>query len=256
MAQEIQTRKDLLSAQSMSVVKGNALIQKTHYSLSLIEQKAILYIISKIKPNDHSDTEYIFNIRDFCKACNFYGKSGFYYQYVREVMENLGSHKLSIEVEEGKTLITHWFSGALIDRNVGEVRLHIDPYIRPYLFELNKFYTNYKLEYVLPMKSKYGIRLYEFLRSYQSKGFQQKWTLEEIREHIDCDKYPNFKDFRVNVLEPALEDINTYTDIKVKYEAMKTGRKITHLQFLILTEWDHDRTRYNARREELGYYKK
>ena len=255
MAQEIQNKRDVLSAQSMSVVKGNALIQKTHYSLSLIEQKAILYIISKIKPNDSGDTEYIFNIRDFCKACNFYDKSGFYYQYVRNVMEDLGNHKLTIEVDENQTLITHWFSGALIDRNAGEVRLHIDPYIRPYLFELNRFYTNYKLEYVLPMKSKYGIRLYEFLRSYQSKGYKLRWPLEEIRLRIDCEKYPNFKDFRVNVLEPALEDINTYTDIKVQYEAVKTGRKITHLEFMILTEYDRDLQRYHARREELGYRK-
>lgn len=253
MPQEIQTKKDMLSAQSMSVVKGNALIQKTHYSLSLMEQKAILFIISKIKPSDSAETEYIFNIRDFCKACNFYGKSGFYYQYVREVMENLGNHKLTIELEEGKTLITHWFSGAMIDRNAGEVRLHIDSYIRPYLFELHSFYTNYKLEYILPMKSKYGIRLYEFLRSYKSKGYRLRFSLEEIRLRIDCDKYPNFKDFRVNVLEPAIEDINTYTDIKVKYEAIKTGRKITDIEFIILDENDADMQRYYARREELGY---
>lgn len=253
MAQEIQTKRDILSAQSMSVVKGNALIQKTHYSLSLMEQKAILFIISKIKPSDSSDTEYIFNIRDFCKACNFYGKSGFYYQYVREVMENLGNHKLTIELEEGKTLITHWFSGAIIDRNAGEVRLHIDSYIRPYLFELHSFYTNYKLEYILPMKSKYGIRLYEFLRSYKSKGYRLRFSLEEIRLRIDCNKYPNFKDFRVNVLEPAMEDINTYTDIKVKYEAIKTGRKITDIEFIIIGENDTDMQRYYARREELGY---
>lgn len=252
MAQEIQTKRDVLSAQGMSVVKGNALIQKTHYSLSLMEQKAILYIISKIKPNDSADTEYIFNIRDFCKACNFYEKSGFYYNYVRELMDNLGNHKLTLELEEGKTLITHWFSGALIDRNAGEVRLHIDSYIKPYLFELHTFYTNYKLEYVLPMKSKYGIRLYEFLRSYKSKGFRQRWSVEEIRLRIDCDKYPNFKDFRVNVLEPAIEDINTFTDIQVKYSAVKTGRKITDIEFIILGGNDADLERYYARRKELG----
>ena len=80
-----------------------------------------------------------------------------------------------------------------------------------------------------------------------------RFSLEEIRLRIDCDKYPNFKDFRVNVLEPAMEDINTYTDIKVKYEAIKTGRKITDIEFIILGENDADMQRYYARREELGY---
>lgn len=253
MANEIITKRDALSAQGMFVVKGNDLIQKSRYSLSLMEQKAILFVISKIKPHDEPQTEYIFNIKDFCKACNLYENTGFYYQYVREIMEHLGEHLLKVQLPDGKEMLSHWFSGAILDREAGEVRLHFDPYLKPYLFELKAFYTQYSLEYVLPMKSKYGIRLYEFLRSVQTKDYKQMFTVEEIKQRIDCEKYDKFKDFRVNVLEPALEDINTYTDLEVRCTPHKTGRKYTHLEFVILTHHDNEQERFYKRRQELGW---
>ena len=45
-----------------------------------------------------------------------------------------------------------------------------------------------------------------------------------LRNKID--KNLSFKDFRVNMLEPAILDINKYTDILVDVEYLKRGRKI------------------------------
>ena len=250
----IQTKNEVLSAQSMYVVKGNALIQKSRYSLSLTEQKAILFMISKIKPTDKPFTEYTFAIKDFCRACNFDEGGGFYIRYVRECINTLAKNVIVIDLGDKKTLTTHWFSSAIIDGESNTVQVVFDKNITPYLYELHSFYTQYSLEYVLPMKSKYGIRLYEYLRSIQSKGWKQKISLEELRERVDCDKYPNYKDFRRNVLEPAIEDINAFTDLDVSFEALKTGRKITHIEFIIRTYVDKDYTmdRFYNRRKVLG----
>lgn len=251
---ELSTKRDVLSAQSMYVVKGNALIQKSRYSLSLMEQKAILFLISKIKPMDEAENSYTFSIKDFCRACNFHEDSGFYVGYVRQIMEELGQKTITVDLGEGKTLISHWFSSAIIDENTNSFEVSFDKHLSPYLFELRNFYTQYCLEYVLPMKSKYSIRLYEFLKSIKSKGYRQRFTVEELRKRVDCDKYPAYKEFRRNVLDPALEDINKYTDLKVRYDPIKAGRKITHIEFTILFDTDpaEKMERYNNRRKELG----
>ena len=251
---ELSTKRDVLSAQSMYVVKGNALIQKSRYSLSLMEQKAILFLISKIKPMDEAEHSYTFSIKDFCLACNFHQDSGFYVGYVRQVMEELGKKTITIDLGEGKTLISHWFSSTIIDANTNTFEVLFDKHLTPYLFQLKSFYTQYSLEYVLPMKSKYSIRLYEFLRSVKSKNYRQRFTVEELRERVDCDKYPAYKEFRRNVLDPAVEDINKYTDLDVRYEPIKSGRKITHIEFIIMLPFDKDNTmeRYYNRRRELG----
>ena len=44
-------------------------------------------------------------------------------------------------------------------------------------------------------------------------------------------KYKSIKDFKKYVLEPAIRDINTYSDLKASYTQRKTGRRVTHLIF-------------------------
>ena len=62
---EISTKREYL------VVKGNELIQKNRFELSLVEQKTIAFICSLIKPITPKDNnityqlEYDFNIREF-----------------------------------------------------------------------------------------------------------------------------------------------------------------------------------------------
>lgn len=251
----IDTKKrDTLAAQSMYVVKSNELIQRSRYSLSLMEQKAVLFLISKIKPNDEPNTEYLFDVKDFCRACNFYEDSGFYAKYVKDIMLSLADNKIVVDIDKGKTLITHWFSSAIIDNEANNIRIRFDYTITPYLFQLRSFYTQYSLEYVLPMKSKYGVRLYEFLRSVKTLNYIQTYSIEELRLRLDCDKYPNFKDFRKYVLEPAISDINAYSDIEVNYECVKTGRKYTAITFTIknCSGDEKNMERFINRRKVLG----
>lgn len=248
---ELINKSDVLKAQSMYVVKGNDLIQKSRYSLTLMEQKAILYLISKIKPTDSDDTVYVFNIKDFIKACNFYTKGGFHYHYIKDLLIELAKRVITIETPKGD-IITHWFNDAIMSKESGELTITFSNLVRPYLFELKSFYTQYSLEFVLPMRSKYGIRLYELLVSVHSKGYRQTFELEELKKRIDCDKYEYFKDFRVYVLEPAIEDINTYTDLNVSYTLHKTGRKYTHIEFVAVKYFDAEGERQINRRKVLG----
>lgn len=51
-------------------------------------------------------------------------------------------------------------------------------------------------------------------------------------------KYADFKNFRVRVLNPAVDAINRTTDLTVRYETVTTGRKVTHLIFNYIVEGD------------------
>ncbi|HDI9907500.1 TPA: replication initiation protein, partial [Escherichia coli] len=51
-------------------------------------------------------------------------------------------------------------------------------------------------------------------------------------------KYADFKNFRVRVLDPAVDAINRTTDLTVRYETVTTGRKVTHLVFNYIVEGD------------------
>lgn len=250
---DMLNERDVLNEIEMTVAKGNQLIQRSRFSLSLLEQKALLFLISKIKPYDEPRTAYEFNMRDFCKVCNIDIKSsGTYYEYVKQMMLKIRSSELVLEYPNGDTLITGWFLKARLKRN-GIFEVVFDEELTPYLFNLQNLYTSYSLSYVLAMKSKYGIRLYELLKSYKNIRYRQRYTLDELRDRLGCENYTEYSDFRKYVLQPAMKDINEVSDLQVEFVALKTGRKVSHIEFTIsyMDGWEN-RNRMNERMERLG----
>lgn len=87
------------------------------------------------------------------------------------------------------------------------------------------------------MQSQYSIRLYELLKSYENMNGQ-------IFEVIDLRKLLNLSDevladwfdFKRFVIERAIKEINKFTDIMVKYEPIKKGRKIFEVKFYVYTK--------------------
>ena len=48
---------------------------------------------------------------------------------------------------------------------------------------------------------------------------------------LDALNYENLANFKKKVINPALKDINTYSDLEVSAEFVKTGRSFTHVIF-------------------------
>ena len=107
----------------------------------------------------------------------------------------------------------------------------LDEDMKPYLLMLSKNYTMYPLHNIIKMKTKYGIMLYELLKSAYFKGSVIEFEVQELKESLDCVSYENFSNFRKKVILPAIEDINTYTELKVDVDFKKTGRSFSHVIF-------------------------
>lgn len=220
-------------AKEYYVAMGNDLIQKTQWNLTTLESKLMLYMVSKIKPDDAPFTEYPFTVNEFIKFCGM-NSSGRTYVYVKEALVELKSNPLVIHISEKRELITSWFNDADIDKETGEIKITFSPKLVPYLFRLQQKYTQFLLEYVAGMKSTYSIKLYAYLHSVKYKGKIVEIGLEELKKEIECDKYPTYKDFRRYVLDAAVEEINEKTDLIVKYEPIKCKAKVVGIQFSIL----------------------
>lgn len=217
------------------VAKSNELIQRSQYTLSLKENKLLLYLISKIKPDDMGDELYHFSVRDFCRACNIDQESGFNHNDVKRALSSIASKSLWISTANGTDVLIRWLNIVRYDRKSGmfEVSFHED--IIPYLYELRATYTQYALENILPMSCKYGIRLYELLKSYEYIKRPIEFSIDELRKRLDATrKYERYADFRRNVLEPAVDDVNHYTDIYVSYQPIEGPRaEVEQMEFSI-----------------------
>ena len=221
------------------VVKHNAIIQKNKYqvaknagnSLSLLEQKVLLYVISRIKPDDTELKEQIFDIAEFCRVCGIQ-PGGENYPYLKEVIAKLKGRVMWLVAEDSETTVS-WIDKATIYKKSGKVKIRLDEDLKPYLLMLSKNYTAFPLHNIIKMKTKYGIMLYELLKSVANLGKYIEFSVDEIKEHLDCSNYDNFANFKKRVLLPALVDVNTYTELRVEVDYKKTGRSNTHLLFTI-----------------------
>lgn len=219
------------------VRKANELIQKARFSLSLQQQKIILYLISKIKPTDTDFHEYVFEIKAFCEACGIDSDGGTIYSEIKEAIKNIADKSLWIKMPDGRETLLRWIAKASIEPRTGTLTIRLDNDMKPYLLQLNKNYTTYDLVYTLSYKSKYSVRLYELIKSIhydEQKAFSYVYSVEELKKLLGAETYKSYSHFKQFALEPAINEINKVSDKTVGYEiAEKEGKRITHLSIHI-----------------------
>jgi plasmid replication initiation protein len=231
--------KKLRELRDYKVVKSNDLIQKSRYHLSLQEQKVILYLISKIRPNQDEFESYNFKIVEFCKVCGIETDSGKNYKNVKDTIKTLADRSIWMTMENGKETLLRIIEKAYIDPESGVIEIRIDNDMKPYLLHLKERFTQYELLYTLAMRSQYSVHLYELFKSY---AFQhnKKFDIEALKKKLMAEKYKNFPDFQRNVLNIAVREINDVSDIFVEYQIIREGHKYTQIEFSIKLKEDLD----------------
>lgn len=235
----LQKGLDLFNNRHYLVVQRNDLIQQNRYqlsknsgnSLSLLEHKVLLYIISKIKPDDTELKEQVFNIKDFCEVVGI-GTKGDNYKDLKSAITKLKSRVMWLYTEDAEITVS-WIDKAYIYKKSGQVKIRLDEDLKPYLISLRDNYTQFPLSAVLQMRSKYGIALYQLLKSYLFKSKVISFNIEDLKEILDCSSYNNFTNFKKKVLEPALNDINTCSELNVSVSYEKENRTYKRAVFYV-----------------------
>jgi len=230
---------ELQEKREYKIVKRNDLIQNARYNLSAQEQKIILYLISKIKPEDTEFKLYEFQIKDFCEVCGIDTRNGGNYILLKDTIKKLSDKSMWVKLDNGKETLLRWIEKPYIDENSGMIEIKLDKDMKPYLLKLKEKFTKYSLYFTLAMKSRYSIRLYELLKSYQYKN-ECEFEIEQLKKMLFAETYNSFKDFRVKVLDIAMREINDYGDISVTYELERQGRKFHKIKFKMALKYDID----------------
>jgi len=159
------------------------------------------------------------------------------YRVVRQTVLNLG--KKPLEFQEGtKRYYWNWFSGFSYDESNGEFEFKITPEIQPYLLRLEGNFTPYRLGDVYQFKAASTWKMYELLKRWLTSG-SWRVSLDELRLLLGVGgKYPKWSELQRRLIEPALEEINTTSDIRVKYLQIKRGRKVAGIEFQIFLKPD------------------
>ncbi len=239
-----ETKDNYVMLRDRQVVKANDLIQKSRFSLSLLQQKIVLYLISQINTYDEDFKEYEFDIRTFCKVCDIECDSGRNYANLKEQIQQIRDKSLWVRLPDGRETLLSWIEKASIvfretdDKYIptGRLKIRLDNDMKPYLLRLKENFTKYELIYTLHFKSKYSIRLYELVKSihyHDLQPYERTYTLDELKRLLDAEKYDTYQHFRERVLDTAIEEINQYSDKNVSYQGIREGRKIGKIKLRV-----------------------
>lgn len=270
------TIEEIRQDRQWQVAKSNQFIQKTRFNMDLMQQKIILHIISKIKPQDTELQQvYSFNYFDFCRLCGKpQPKGGKDFAEFKESLLELRrmASELSYIDNKGHERYTSigWVTWYDFDTKSGEVQVSLDRNLAPFLLELKGLYTTYPLLFILPMKSKYSVRLYELLKSYSNTGIyeielnelrrllqnkyvfdEEKGVTRELKESEMKIEYVQFSDFNRFVLKRATEEINKNTDIHVEYKVNRVKRVPVSITFYF---HDKNREEIDAKIREINEF--
>lgn len=268
----MRTDKQIKEDRYNQVAKSNDLIQKARYNLSTMELKTLSFVMSMIKPTDNPGQRYTFSITDYCRVRGIDASQANTRSTVKASLKAL--HDKSFWVQKGpdKEVLCTWIEKPEIEK--GQVSIRFDPDIEEYIMGLIEKgrYTQYELLYTLPMKSGYSIRLYELLKSYidfknsnkpnKFGSVKQDFSMEELRIRIGStvkdDKgkvvkvnYPQFREFKRNILDIAVKEIKEYTDLDVEYAKICKGRTVTGIQFEIKYKDSSDLLQANVAVEKV-----
>lgn len=225
------TNLEVNKCRNMTVIKHNDLIQKARFDFTNQQQKILLYLISKIKPEQQSSEMLEFDILEFCNICGIDGDNGKNYSDVKKAILKIKNSSFWFDDGELSTTLS-WIEKAKINSKQGIIKIKLDDDMKPFLLEIKQNFTQYSLLNTLGMQSKYSIRLYELLKSYQNLNETIIFTVENFQQQVGS-SYDEWYDVKRKVIEPALAEINGHTDIKVSYEVEKKGRAVHKVLFVV-----------------------
>lgn len=236
------------------VVKSNDLIQRSRFDLTLMQQKIVLYLISKIKPDDTALHEVDFSIVDFAKVCGIDYDSGGNYALIKSHLKSLRDKSIWIQLPDGRETTVSWIAKPYINRGNGTVRVRLDEDMMPYLLNLRDHYTRYELLYAVKFKSRYALRLYEFVQSVHFCDLNEychKFDLANLKKVMDAEGYTTWSNFNNRALSPAVAEINDISDKQVAYRPIRAGRAgIVAVELTISTKDARTRLRQHMDEEE------
>ena len=219
------------------VVKDNVLINAS-YNLEVTEQRLILLSIIRARETGQgitADSRLQIHASDYANRFDVTKEAA--YDALKNAVNNLFERKFSYKeyTDNNKEIVvkSRWVSQIAYIEDSAVLEVIFAPAVVPFITRLEKHFTSYQMKQVAQVTSKYGIRLYELLIQWREIGKTPVLEINDFRFKLGIEdtEYKNMSDLKRRVIDPAIKQINEFTDITVTYEQKKSGRTITGFEF-------------------------
>lgn len=219
------------------VVKDNALINAS-YNLDLVEQRLILLAIIEARQSGkgiNANDPLTVHAESYINHFKVHRNTA--YQALKDACNDLFARQFSYQELSDKGNIinkkSRWVSEIGYIDQEAVVQLIFAPAIVPFITRLEQCFTQYEIQQISELSTGYAIRLYELLIAWRTTGKTPLIELMDFRQKMGVldNKYAAMCDLKKRVLDPAIKQVNEFTDINVKCQQHKKGRAIVGFSF-------------------------
>lgn len=229
---------------ALTVVHANELVESS-YNLAIDELRVIALASTKVDSRKKNIGDIRIDLSEFVDA---YGleRNKRVYSSLRNAVKSIMRKPIRI-FDSGRREYDEyaWLTKSTYSVDDGShVVIRFSPDLAPYLFELKESFTSINFEYASKLNTPFSFRLYQWL--YKAKNLNKSKSGDAVRVVLEVDwmksqaalvgGYERWDVFRDKVIKPAVERINSFTDLSVFYEPVKTGRKVTAVKFTYVVE--------------------
>ena len=231
-------RKEKDTPSSVVIFQHNNLVE-ARYSLTLQEKRLILWLISKIRPEEEDFKKHELSVQEFMNLLELKGNSN--YKELQKVTLGLMKKVLVIKRPEERTLTqVNWINYAHYEEGTGKIQLAFSDVMKPFLLHLKGQFTAIEVTDLMQFKSIHAIRIYELLKQYETIG-ERVLSIEEIKQCCGIiGKLKQYIEFERYLLLIAQREIDAKSDISFEFERIKRGRKIVAIKFIISKNKDYE----------------
>ena len=227
----------------ITVVQSNELIEAA-YALTVDEMRLILLASSKIDSRKSEVGKITIFAREFAEKFGL-PKKHIYDNLKKSVSQIM--RKPIVFFENSERIERAWFIENRYQVNPGDgtyVTIQFSPLIEPYLYELKDKFTSINFEHAAKLNSPFSFRLYQWLIKVKNlKSNKNNDVISVVLDIIwmkersgNANSYPQWRDYKDRVITPAVEQINSKTDISIIWEPLKKGRAIHAIKFSYVVE--------------------
>ena len=231
----------------LTVVHSNDLVEAS-YSLSIDEMRLLNLALTKIdsrKPNPGVIDLYPQEFTEMFLISNNV------WRCMRNAVDSIMSKPVSIikPNDKGKLQKTNlvWLTKSTYGVNETDgtkISIKFSDEMTPYLFELKERFTAINFENASKLSTPFSFRLYSWLM--EAKNLDNAKQGEAVNITLDLDwikeraglvgRYNRWDKLKDKVIQPAVDQINTKTDISLDWQPIRKGKATHSVEFVYVVE--------------------
>ena len=216
-------------------IRQHNAITTARYEMSACEMDIVFYLLSLLKKDDKPGSFYQVKVKELVQVT---GRQWNYQQFF-EATSALRSREYVIE-DNTRRLQVGLLASAEYLKGEGVIELEVSEKMRPYLIDLKRNFTSFRLQAAFNLSSKYAKRVYQMASQWKDKP-SITYTLHDFKvmlhlkdpEGKEPEQYTKVSMLQKFVLDVAVNQINQHTDLKLRYELLKKGRAFESVRFFI-----------------------